>query len=209
MQHESNRHPWVLPAAVAVALVAGHSAVAGPATPQEDETVMARARGVTLQRAIAAATDRVPGRVTWAARERFDGSTFVMVQVVKDDRTTDTVTLDSRSGKVLKVEPHVDNPKKGDDKKKDEKGKNGTPAVHGTIPAGNARPYEYPYLAKVSMLDAITAALAWKKGAVVEVYLYAEAGWVLYGIEISTAVGKIEIVQVDAGTGRVLGTVRM
>lgn len=176
----------------------------------EDETIMAKTAGVTLQQAIATACHQVPGRVSWAAREKYDGATFVLVQVVKEDRTTQTVTLEDKTGKVVKVEPLVEKPEKP---KKDDGKKNGAAekksSIKGTIPAGNVRPSEYPYLAKVTMQDAIKAALAKKNGKIVEVYAYQENGWVLYGIEISAAIGKIVIVKVDAGTGGVLGTVKM
>jgi len=46
-------------------------------------------------------------------------------------------------------------------------------------------------------------------GKVVKVYLYAESGFLLYGIEVSSRVGKITLAKVDAGTGRMLATEKM
>src|SRR5258708_6698935 len=139
----------VLAASAALALAA---AVALGAS-HEDETIMARETKVTLQQAMATATQRVPGRVTWAAREQVDGGTCVLVQVGKEDRTAQTVTLEDKTGKIVKVEPVVEKP--GEDKGEGSK----KSTVKGSIAAGNSHPTEYPYLAKVTMQDAINAAL--------------------------------------------------
>ncbi|MEK7764900.1 MAG: PepSY domain-containing protein, partial [bacterium] len=123
------------------------------------------------------------------------------------DRTSRIVTLDARTGKVAKAEPQVNKPPKKGDKKKP--ADDAPPPVVGTISLNGRTPAEFPYLAEVSLDEAIAAANATYPGWITEVYLYASGGTLLYGIEIAGKAGGITLVQLDAGNGAILGTLKM
>ncbi len=189
-----------------VALMLG--AAGGAFAASEDETVMARKSTITLQEAMRLAVGKVPGRVFWSAREKFDGGTYVMVEIVTAERTRQVVTIEDGTGKIVKVEPAKEKPV-ATATVTGEAAAPKKPALKGTIAVGDAKTVEYPYLAKVSMEDAIKAVLKRHPGKLVEVYIYAESGFLLYGIEVSSRVGRITLAKVDAGTGRIVGTEKM
>lgn len=176
------------------------------AASHDEETVLARTTALTLEQGIAAAAAASPGRIVWAARETEDRGVVIMVEVAGEDRKHVVVTLDAMTGKVLSSTPMIPKPKA--DEKTSANGKKKEPAkppAKATIMVGTATPAEYPFLAKVTMDQAIRAAAGKTKGKLVEVYVYEEGGALLYGIEISPRKGVIELVKVDAGTGAVLG----
>jgi uncharacterized membrane protein YkoI len=151
---------------------------------------------------------QVAGHVIWSARENFDGAMYVMVEIIAQDRSDQVVTIEAGTGKIVRVEPAK--PKAAvTTTATGQPAAAKKPAIKGTIPVGDAKTVEYPSLAKISMHDAIAAVVKKYPGRLVEVYLYADSGFLLYGIEVSSRVGKITLARVDAGTGRILGTEKM
>lgn len=198
----------VLAGLVLISMLA--SGPAGAAS-SEDETIMAKGSKVTLQEAMASATATVPGRVLWSSRENFDGATYIMVEVIAGDRSDHIVTIEQDTGQVVKTElakpkPAVSATTTGKEAKARKPAK---PLKGATIEAGDAKQADLPYMARISMEDAIAAVLKKHKGRLIEVYVFAEAGYVLYGIEVSSRVGRITLAKVDAGTGKVLTAERM
>jgi uncharacterized membrane protein YkoI len=157
----------------------------------DNENTYAHASKIPLEKAISIALKEVPGRVSWAGMENFDGKLHCMVQVVKEDRRAKVVTLDAGSGAVEKVEDVKEKKKKK------------------SPPAGMAKPNEWPFMAKISLEQAMKSALAGHPGKYVEVYLFDKQGILFYGIEISSAGRQISKVDVDAMSGSVVATEKM
>lgn len=197
---------FVLAAVAALGITARASA--------DDETAMARKSKVGMPEALAAAVAKAPGRVLWASRENDGGTLLYMVQVVGEDRASRLVSVSAKTGKVAKVEPMPQKAEKSEGDKKEgerkkEEAKSGPPPVTSSVRLSGQKPEEFPFLAKVPLADAMTAAHAKVRGRFVEVYLYESGGTLLYGVEITPAPGKIVLVQLDPATGAVLGTTGM
>jgi len=76
----------------------------------------------------------------------------------------------------------------------------------GTIKLAKQAESEYPLLAKVTLDQAMQAALASTPGKVMKVGLEDEDGFLVYGVEVVTPDKAIMEVKVDAGSGKVLAT---
>jgi uncharacterized membrane protein YkoI len=61
-------------------------------------------------------------------------------------------------------------------------------------------------LAKISLVDAVQAALAATPGQAIKAELENENDYLVYGVEIVGADGKITDVKVDAGNGKILAS---
>ena len=80
------------------------------------------------------------------------------------------------------------------------------PAMPGSIrPTGKLKPAEQANLAKITIAEAMTAALAAAPGKVVLAELEVEGGSLLYPFEVIGSDGKTTEVEIDAGNGKVLG----
>lgn len=76
----------------------------------------------------------------------------------------------------------------------------------GTIKLAKQAESEYPLLAKVTLDQAIQAALGSTPGKVLKAGLEDEDGFLVYGVEVVTPDEAIMEVKVDAGSGKVLAT---
>ena len=71
--------------------------------------------------------------------------------------------------------------------------------------AARPKPFELPALAKISFEQALKTALAAAPGKIVKAELEVEDGCLMYSFEIVTAPKTVTEVEIDAGTGAVLG----
>lgn len=158
---------------------------------------------VPFVKALHSATKAVPGKATWMAMENIDGGLFHMATVVREDRSRYVVTIDSGTGKVVAVDLDTK-------KKKEKDGKKEEADYGGSLPAQGGNEDDYAYQAKVTLDEAMAAAVKAHPGKFYEVYIYASAGKLYYGIEIALR-GKKKLlkVDVDAGNGKIVNTTDM
>jgi uncharacterized membrane protein YkoI len=79
---------------------------------------------------------------------------------------------------------------------------------NGTILIEKQVEAEFPFMAKISMDQAVQQALASVQGQVLKTELEDENGFLVYGVEVVTADKAIVDVKVDAGSGKVLAMER-
>ena len=79
-------------------------------------------------------------------------------------------------------------------------------AIHGTIQLPNEGNQEAAQasLAKLTVQQAITAALSRQSGTVLRVELQNEDGFLVYNVELASADKKVHEIKVDAGDGSIL-----
>jgi uncharacterized membrane protein YkoI len=86
-----------------------------------------------------------------------------------------------------------------------DKGKEADEApIKGSIAVGKAKLGELPGLAKISLVDAIQAAVAKTPGKAFKARIDTEDGFLVYEVEVLTADAKWVEMLVDAGDGKVL-----
>ena len=78
--------------------------------------------------------------------------------------------------------------------------------IKGSIRVKRQAEAEFPALAKISMAQAMDAALAAVPGKVLKAELDDENGFLLYEIEVVTANKTVMEIKVDAGDGKILAT---
>lgn len=74
----------------------------------------------------------------------------------------------------------------------------------GTIQARNRSTFEFPHLAKIGFVQAVTVALKEVRGDLLKVELKVEDGFLVYNVGIVTPGKCIMQVRVDAGSGEIL-----
>lgn len=82
----------------------------------------------------------------------------------------------------------------------------GTKVQGGTIPLSRQAEAEYPQLAKITMEQAMAAAMAATPGKVMKAGLDDEDGFLVYEVEVVTPDKAVMEVLVDAGSGKVLAS---
>jgi len=80
--------------------------------------------------------------------------------------------------------------------------------VKGTVAVGDAKPAEYPDLAKIQLQYAIRAAMTKVQGKLLKVELESAGGFLVWEVEIVKSDKTIYAAKVDAGTGAVLAVDR-
>lgn len=78
------------------------------------------------------------------------------------------------------------------------------PSYRGSIAVGQAKESDFPSMAKISLQEAMQAALARVPGEVLKTELEDENGYLVYGVEVVSSDRSVTDVKVDAGTGAVL-----
>ncbi len=142
-----------------------------------DEAEYARMAKESLDDAVKAALQVVPGKVLEVELENEDGYLVYDVEILKADRQIVDVKIDAGTGKFLKL----------DNERND--GENEA---------------KYAAKAKVSLDDAVKAALQVVPGKVLEVELENEDGHLVYGVKIVKTDKQIADVEIDAETGKLL-----
>jgi uncharacterized membrane protein YkoI len=149
----------------------------------------------TMPQAITVALTKIDGRVAWAGLEEMDGCLFYGVEVIDVKRDMFIVTIDAGDGTVRSVErkePAVD---VGDAPVEAESDKGGVPkeAPELSMVKGNiripehTRESEYPWMAKITMQQAMQVAFRKHHGKFQQVSIYDEKDTLMYGIEIVQA----------------------
>jgi hypothetical protein len=80
--------------------------------------------------------------------------------------------------------------------------------IAGTLAVGDAKPADYPDLAKIQLQYAIRAAMTKVQGKVLQVELEPAGGFLVWEVEIVKTDHTIFAVKVDAGNGAVLAVER-
>ncbi len=78
------------------------------------------------------------------------------------------------------------------------------PSFKGSIAVGQAKESDFPGMAKISLKEAMQAALVKVPGEVLKAELEDENGYLVHGVEVVSSDRSVTDVKVDAGTGAVL-----
>lgn len=77
-------------------------------------------------------------------------------------------------------------------------------SYQGSIAVGQAQESDFPGMAKISLQEAMQAALVKVPGEVLKAELEDENGYLVYGVEVTSSDRSVTDFKVDAGTGAVL-----
>ncbi len=146
---------------------------------------------ISIFKAIEIASSRFKGTPVEAELEAEDGYLVYEVELLTGGGNITEVVIDAGNGSILKQERDEED---GDeeDETEDHDGDEGENSLRGQT--------------KISLWDALKAALAARPGTAVEAELDRENGRWLYSVEIVDANDKAFEVKVDAGTGEVRKT---
>jgi uncharacterized membrane protein YkoI len=181
---------------IAASFASAADSVKIPAS-SDNENTYAHSTRMPLVRAVEKALAKVPGKAAWVGMENVGGSLATLVQVVREDHSQKMVWFESGRGTITRVEDFTPKPKKGDK----EAPKQEKPDGNCGLKVGSAREEDWPYVSKVSLVQAMTAAMTAHRGKYVEAYFFEKGGCLFVGVEISAKNLRTTKYDVDAATG--------
>ena len=152
---------------------------------------------VTIGDAIKAALAKFPGKAIIAELEDEDGYLIYSIEIIGEKDLITEVEVDAGNSKVLASD--VEN-----EEDTDEDEEPGT--IRGSMSLEENEKLTMGALARISIIEAIDAALARFPGKAINAELEDEDGYLVFEVEVVGAKGIRTDVKVDAGNGKILAS---